>query len=90
MLTITNLTRRYGAKAAVDNVTLEIEAGKFVGVIGRSGAGKSTLLRMINRLETSTSGRIIYGGLDVTALRGAAPARWRAGRYPSGPARRSG
>jgi phosphonate transport system ATP-binding protein len=78
MLTITNLTRRYGAKAAVDNVTLEIEAGKFVGVIGRSGAGKSTLLRMINRLETSTSGRIIYGGLDVTALRGAALARWRA------------
>ena len=78
MLTITNLTRRYGAKAAVDNVSLEIEAGKFIGVIGRSGAGKSTLLRMINRLETPTSGRIVYDGLDVTALRGAALARWRA------------
>ena len=63
MLTITNLTRRYGAKAAVDNVSLEIEAGKFVGVIGRSGAGKSTLLRMINRLADPTSGRIAwYGG----------------------------
>ena len=78
MLAIENLTRRYGAKTAVDNVSLAIEAGKFIGVIGRSGAGKSTLLRMINRLETPTSGRIRFGELDVTALKGAALARWRA------------
>ena len=51
MLVIEGLTRRYGAKAAVDDVSLEIGAGGFIGVIGRSGAGKSTLLRMINRLE---------------------------------------
>jgi phosphonate transport system ATP-binding protein len=41
-----------------------------VGVIGRSGAGKSTLLRLINRLIDPSSGRITFGGTDVTALRG--------------------
>jgi phosphonate transport system ATP-binding protein len=48
-----------------------------VGVIGRSGAGKSTLLRMINRLTEPSEGSILYGGQDVTVLRGAALRRWR-------------
>jgi phosphonate transport system ATP-binding protein len=78
MLVIEGLTRRYGAKAAVDDVSLEIGAGGFIGVIGRSGAGKSTLLRMINRLETPTAGRIRFGEIDVTSLSGAALASWRA------------
>ena len=78
MLSIDRLTRRYGAKTAVDNVCLQIPAGQLVGVIGRSGAGKSTLLRMINRLETPTSGVIKYGELDVTRLKGAALSNWRA------------
>ena len=78
MLRVENLTRRYGARAAVDNVSLDIEAGRFIGVIGRSGAGKSTLLRMINRLETPTAGVIRFGDIEVTRLRGAALADWRA------------
>jgi phosphonate transport system ATP-binding protein len=78
MLAIENLTRRFGAKTAVDGVSLSIAPGGFIGVIGRSGAGKSTLLRMINRLEQPSAGRIRYGDLDVTALRGAGLARWRA------------
>jgi ABC-type Na+ transport system ATPase subunit NatA len=49
MLEIDRLTKRFGAKTAVDGVSLRIPAGQMVGVIGRSGAGKSTLLRMINR-----------------------------------------
>jgi phosphonate transport system ATP-binding protein len=77
MLRIEGLTRRYGAKAAVDNVSLDIEAGRFVGVIGRSGAGKSTLLRMVNRLETPSAGVIRFGDVEVTKLRGAALADWR-------------
>ncbi len=52
--------------------------GTFVGVIGRSGAGKSTMLRMINRLAEPTSGRILFDGLDVTALRGKELRQWRA------------
>jgi phosphonate transport system ATP-binding protein len=78
MLVIEKLSRRFGAKLAVDNVSLQIEPGRFVGVIGRSGAGKSTLLRMINRLETPTDGAIRYGDLDITHLSGAALGNWRA------------
>lgn len=77
MLTIENLSRRFGQKLAVDSVDLEVKAGSFVGVIGRSGAGKSTLLRMINRLVDPSSGRILSGGIDVTALHGQALRDWR-------------
>ena len=78
MLRIEGLTRRYGSKAAVENVSLDIESGKFIGVIGRSGAGRSTLLRMINRLETPTSGSIRFAEIEVTRLKGVALVNWRA------------
>ncbi|MES2600738.1 MAG: phosphonate ABC transporter ATP-binding protein [Pseudomonadota bacterium] len=78
MLEVDGLTCRFGMKTAVDNASFSIEPGRFVGVIGRSGAGKSTLLRMINRLENPTSGRILFEGVDVTALQGRDLRRWRA------------
>jgi phosphonate transport system ATP-binding protein len=77
VLTIRNLSRRFGEKLAVDDVTLEIEKGAFVGIIGRSGAGKSTLLRMINRLQEPSSGKIMWDGRDVTTLQGAELRAWR-------------
>jgi phosphonate transport system ATP-binding protein len=77
MLVVEKLTRRFGSKTAVDDVSLTVDPGRFVGVIGRSGAGKSTLLRMINRLEQPTSGRIVCGEREVTALTGRALAQWR-------------
>src|SRR6201986_5014512 len=78
MLVVEGLTCRFGAKAAVDNASFSIPPGGFVGVIGRSGAGKSTLLRTINRLAPATSGRILFDGVDVTALKGRELRRWRA------------
>jgi len=77
MLEIRNLTRRFGDKRAVDDVSLQVEKGSFVGVIGRSGAGKSTLLRMINRLQEPSSGEIYWNGLPVTTLSGRELRRWR-------------
>ena len=77
MLEIRNLSRRFGEKRAVDDVSLQIAKGSFVGVIGRSGAGKSTLLRMINRLQEPSSGEIYWNGLPVTALAGRDLRRWR-------------
>lgn len=68
-----------GAVRAVDGVTLDIEAGEIFGVIGYSGAGKSTLVRLVNALETVTSGRLLVDGEDVTALREASLRRVRAG-----------
>ena len=69
MLIIENLTKVYdnGFKA-LDNVSFEVPDGQFVALIGLSGSGKSTLLRCINRLIEPTSGRIIWNGLDVTAI----------------------
>src|SRR3984885_11935195 len=78
MLVVEGLTCRFGKKAAVDNVSFSVAPGGFVGVIGRSGAGKSTLLRMINRLAEPSSGRIVFDGVDVTALKGRELRKWRA------------
>ena len=77
MLTLTGVTRQFGAKKAVDDVSLSIAPGSFVGVIGRSGAGKSTLLRMINRLQDVSSGTIVSGGTDITRLSGTELRAWR-------------
>ena len=70
MLQFENLTKSFGAKSAVADVTLEIPDGQMVGVIGRSGAGKSTLLRMVNRLNDPTSGKMLHEGRDISALKG--------------------
>jgi phosphonate transport system ATP-binding protein len=78
MLVIEGLTCRFGTKAAVDDASFSVAPGGFIGVIGRSGAGKSTLLRMINRLTPATAGRILFDGVDVTALKGQELRRWRA------------
>src|SRR5690349_15844482 len=78
MLVVEGLTCCFGTKAAVDNASFSVAPGGFVGVIGRSGAGKSTLLRTINRLAPATSGRVLFNGQDVTALKGKELRRWRA------------
>jgi phosphonate transport system ATP-binding protein len=77
-LHLSGLTRAFAETRAVDNVSLQIEPGQFVGVIGRSGAGKSTLLRLLNRLIDPTEGTITYGGQEVSALKGRALRQWRA------------
>ncbi len=77
MLVIDKVSRRFGAKTAVEGVSLFVPQGSFVGIIGRSGAGKSTLLRMINRLADPTSGAISHDGVDVTALSGKPLREWR-------------
>jgi len=77
MLCIENLSKRFGGKSALSDVSAAIADGSFVGVIGRSGAGKSTLLRCINRLVDPSEGRITFGGKDVTALRGRDLRDWR-------------
>lgn len=54
---------------AVDAVSLEVAAGEICGIIGYSGAGKSTVLRLVNALETPTSGAVEIDGRDITRLR---------------------
>ncbi|MBV1902007.1 MAG: ABC transporter ATP-binding protein [Marinosulfonomonas sp.] len=64
-----NVSKKYGKTVlAVDDVSLEIEAGTLVTLLGPSGCGKTTMLRMIAGLEMVTSGQIMIGDRDVTKL----------------------
>ena len=62
---------------ALDDVTLRIERGAFVAVVGASGSGKSTLMNVLGLLDEPTDGRYLFEGQDVTALGVAGKARFR-------------
>jgi len=68
-LRIERLTKRFDEVTAVDDVTLAIARGEIFALLGSSGCGKSTLLRMLAGFETPSSGQIVLGGADITALR---------------------
>ncbi len=71
MLKVEHLVKIYpNGTQALKDVSFEVAEGEFLAVIGLSGSGKSTLLRCINRLIEPTSGKIIWDGLDVTAVSG--------------------
>ena len=57
--------RRPGGLRAVDDVTIEIDAGEVLGIVGKSGSGKTTLGKAILRLIRPTSGRILFRGVDI-------------------------
>lgn len=66
MITVKNVSKKYGNKCVVDNVSLTIEKGKITSFIGPNGAGKSTLLSMVSRLLSKDSGEIVIDGKDVS------------------------
>ena len=68
LLEIRNVTRRFGEFAAVDNVSLSIEAGEFFTLLGPSGCGKTTLLRMIAGFDAPDAGSIVVDGKDMTGI----------------------
>ena len=62
---------------AVDNVNFEIEKGDFCVILGPSGAGKTTILNLLGGMDKATSGKIMVGSKDVTALNGKARTEYR-------------
>ena len=69
MIVADNLTKRYGAKTAVDGVSFTVAPGRVTGFLGPNGAGKSTTMRMIVGLDRPTAGRVTVGGHDYRHLR---------------------
>lgn len=65
-ITVRDITKRYGAFTALQNVSLEVPQGKLVALLGPSGSGKTTLLRVIAGLEAPDSGSVLYEQDDVT------------------------
>jgi len=63
-----SLTKRFDQAAAVNDVSLEIQAGEFFSLLGPSGCGKTTTLRMVAGFEPPTSGKILLDGVDVASL----------------------
>ena len=68
MLTLENLNVFYGAIHALRNVSMTVNAGEVVTLIGANGAGKSTTLRAITGLLTPRSGRVVFEGEEITSV----------------------
>ncbi len=68
IIEIKNVSKSYGDKPVVKNISLSIRRGEFVTLLGPSGCGKTTTLRMIAGFEQPTSGTILFNGKDITEL----------------------
>lgn len=68
LLILENITKRFGGLVAVDQVSLEIKHGEFVGIVGPNGSGKTTLFNVINGVFFPEEGRVVFEGQDITTL----------------------
>ena len=66
IIEVRNISKSFGEKVALDNVSLDIPEGKIFGLLGPNGAGKSTLIRIINRITIPGSGEILFQGHPIT------------------------
>ncbi len=68
MLTLRGVTKRFGARPILKNVSLALGAGEYVAVVGESGIGKSTLLNVIAGLEPVDAGEVVFEGKNLAAM----------------------
>src|ERR1700690_3003338 len=80
MIEVSNLTKRYAGRTAVDDISFTVARGEIVGLLGPNGAGKSTTMRILSGFLPATSGTVRIAGLDV--FHQSAEARRRIGYMP--------
>jgi putative ABC transport system ATP-binding protein len=68
VLSLRGVTKRFGARAVLNAVSLELAAGEYIAILGESGVGKSTLLNVIAGLEPVDAGAIVFQDADITKL----------------------
>src|SRR5262245_11497854 len=82
LVEVRNVTRTYRKGeheiSPLKDVTLSVEKGEFMSLMGASGSGKSTLLNLIAGIDRPTAGQVIVGGTDITTLSRTKLAYWRA------------
>jgi putative ABC transport system ATP-binding protein len=81
MLRLESVSKRFGARTVLNRVTLDLQRGEYVAVVGDSGIGKSTLLHVVAGLETVDAGRVLFDGEDVTRLDDAGASRLRREKF---------
>ena len=69
MIDVINLNKKFGKLEVLKNISITIDKGEKVAIIGPSGSGKSTFLRCLNCMEDPTSGSIIFNGVDIADMR---------------------
>jgi ABC-2 type transport system ATP-binding protein len=84
VITANRLTRRFGDRAVVDDVSFEVGRSEIVALLGPNGAGKTTILRMLGGLIAPTSGSVVVDGIQLTRATGATLRR-RIGFLPEAP-----
>ncbi len=77
MISIRNISKKYGSLEVLRDISLEINRGEVLSVVGPSGAGKTTLLQILGTLDRPDSGVVLYNGDDVLRMKDAALARFR-------------
>ena len=81
ILKVNNIEKYYGSRGnmtkAIDDISFQVQAGEFVGIMGASGSGKTTLLNCISTIDQVTSGQIEIGGKDITKLKGGSLNKFR-------------
>jgi branched-chain amino acid transport system ATP-binding protein len=68
LLKLKNITKRFGGLVAVNNVSLDIDHGEFIGIVGPNGSGKTTLFNVISGVYYPEEGHIFFDGRDITRL----------------------
>lgn len=68
MISITDIHKSYGTVEVLKGISLEVAKGEIVSIVGKSGAGKTTLLQIVGTLLRPDTGKVLIGGVDVTAL----------------------